>query len=81
MFRRSFVREPCVALPRRVTFAGCDVENWIQVWGGVYRRRGEEPGSRERGRNEGCARETRAGKAAKIRGRKSCCLLKEDEEG
>lgn len=25
----------CPAGRRGVTFAGCDVENWIQVWGGV----------------------------------------------
>lgn len=36
----SFLRAGCRAsrcfLPRRgVTFAGCDVENWIQVWGGM----------------------------------------------
>lgn len=62
MFRRSFVREPCrvascPAEHRGVTFAGCDVENWIQVWDGVYRRRGKSQGSREKGRNEGGARE------------------------
>lgn len=75
----------CPAEHRGVTFAGCDVENWIQVWGGVYRREGNSQGSRERGRNEGCAREARVGRErkseAEVRGRKSCCLLKEVEEG
>lgn len=37
----------CPAEHRGVTFAGCDVENWIQVWGGMYRRRGKD---QDRGR-------------------------------
>lgn len=31
----------CPAEHHGVTFAGCDVENWIQVWDGVYRFRGK----------------------------------------
>lgn len=89
MFRRFFVREPCVALllvppsTRGVTFAGCDVENWIQVWGGVYRRTGGRiPGSRgDREKRESCAaRKAEGGRAAKVGGGKSCRSLEEDED-
>lgn len=34
---------------RGVTFAGCDVENWIQVWDGVYRRRGNSQDREKKG--------------------------------
>lgn len=48
-FRARAVRRvaSCPVEHRGVTFAGCDVENWIQVRDGVYRRRGK---SHSRGR-------------------------------
>lgn len=83
--RARAVRRALLPAPpstRGVTFAGCDVENWIQVWGGVYRRRGGR--ARIGGRNG----ETRVAREKleweerqKVGGRKSCRLLKEDEEG
>lgn len=39
----------CPAEHRGVTFAGCDVENWIQVWSGVCRRRGGGQGIKGEG--------------------------------
>lgn len=67
---------PAPPSTRGVTFAGCDVENWIQVWGGVYRRRGGRARDRrEKRRNEGRARKAGVGRAAESRRKKVVSLI------
>lgn len=64
--RARAVRRALLPAPpstRGVTFAGCDVENWIQVWGGVYRRRGEEPGSEGETEKRGSRAKSWSGKS------------------